>query len=82
MKIIHVLNPKSKYCLNYMYRPGVLKYCMFSMLTLSSSLKKSNDQIDPLGLCTLYLFTICHVKTAAHGSHASHALINKFLLSY
>ena len=42
---------------------------MFSMLTLSSS---HNDQIDPLGLCTLYLFTICH-KTAAHGFHASHA---------
>ena len=31
MKIIYVLNPKSKYCLKYMlYTTGVLKYCVFN----------------------------------------------------
>ena len=53
---------------------------MFSMLTLSSPLIQSNDQIDPIGLCTLYLFTICHAKTAADGSHASHAFIILIIL--
>ena len=53
---------------------------MFSMLTLSSSLIESNDQIDPLGLCTLYFFTICDAKTAAHGSHASRAFIILIIL--
>ena len=53
---------------------------MFSMLTLSSPLIQSNDQIDPIGLCTLYLFTICHAKTATHGSHASHAFIILIIL--
>ena len=78
MKIIHVLNPKSKYCLNYMYGSFEILHLFYAYP--SSSLIQSNDQIDPLGLCTLYLFTICHAKTAVHGSHASHAFIILIIL--
>ena len=76
MKIIHVLNPKSKYCVNYMYRSFEILYVFYAYPFFLTNI--SNDQIDPLGLCTLYLFTICHAKTAAHGP----MLLMLFLLSY